>query len=206
MKRFSLISSAVIASLSVLVAPAQADDYAAMLQYLTHTNIGQHALSGAKGVIGINMAAGDFNLQSNDRVVVSGFNTSTSIGGEQSITGVMATEPDVATARIGGHALADVRGVVSINQASGVANIERNTMIITPQQIQPGEAELSAIQAESGAPHGVRSSGSSKTLRSVAIEETAMQGLEGVVQLNQIAGSGNVTANHLIISVSPALR
>ena len=37
--------------------------------------------------------------------------------------------------------------------------------------------------------------------RSVAVEATALQGFDGVLQLNQIAGSGNATANQLSISV-----
>lgn len=203
MKRTALITTTVIASLA---GPVQADDYDAMLHYLTSTSISQHALSGASGVVGINMAAGDFNLQSNDRVIVGGARGTGSVEGRQSIQGVMATEPDIASARIEGDALAGVRGVVSINQASGVANIERNTMTITPQQIQPGEADLPALQADSNTSSRARSTGTSRSLRAVAVEDTALRGLEGVVQLNQIAGSGNVTGNHLIMSVTPALR
>ena len=130
MKRTILLTTVLIAGLTGSV---QADDYDAMLHYLTSTNISDRAMSGASGVIGINMAAGDFNLQSNDRVIVGGPHGSGSVEGKQSIQGVMATEPDIASARIEGDALAGVRGVVSINQASGVANIERNTMTITPQ-------------------------------------------------------------------------
>jgi hypothetical protein len=35
----------------------------------------------------------------------------------------------------------------------------------------------------------------------VAVEASALQGFDGVLQLNQIAGSGNATANQLSISV-----
>jgi hypothetical protein len=37
--------------------------------------------------------------------------------------------------------------------------------------------------------------------RSVAVEATALQGFEGVLQLNQIAGSGNSTGNQFGLSV-----
>ncbi|MEW6765599.1 MAG: hypothetical protein AB1344_07415 [Pseudomonadota bacterium] len=189
-----------------LAPQAQADDYAAMLQYLATTTISDNVLSGAQGVIGVNMAAGDHNLQANDRLIVSSPSGIGVMESRQSIKNVSGTVPDVATARIEGNALAGAGGVVSINQASGVANIERNAVAIAPIVIQREWASLADIHADSGASSKTHPAGPSKSIRSVAVEETALQGFEGVVQLNQIAGSGNLTGNTVIMSVSPALR
>jgi hypothetical protein len=38
------------------------------------------------------------------------------------------------------------------------------------------------------------------------VEAEAMRGAQGVVQLNQIAGSNNVTANHLLIDAGMTPR
>jgi len=38
--------------------------------------------------------------------------------------------------------------------------------------------------------------------RNVAVEATALRGFEGVLQLNQIAGSANSIGNQLVLSVS----
>lgn len=192
--------------LGSLAAPLQADDYSSMLQYLNTTSIGDRALSGATGVVGINMAAGDFNLQANDRGIAIGDRASVLMDANQTLRHIRGTEPDIATARIEDRALEGVSGIVSINQASGVANIERNAVAIAPHVIQRGVTELSDISLEASAPKAARSEGPSTSMRSVAVEDTALRGVEGVVQLNQIAGSGNVTGNTVIMSVTPALR
>ncbi len=40
---------------------------------------------------------------------------------------------------------------------------------------------------------------SANASRSVAVEATALQGFNGVLQLNQVAGSGNATSNQLAL-------
>lgn len=51
---------------------AVADEYDAMLRYLTDTRIDGRALAGASGAIAVNQAAGDLNLQANLRGLAVG--------------------------------------------------------------------------------------------------------------------------------------
>lgn len=197
---------------TILVAPparAADDDYAAMLRYLTHSRIDGHAVSGAAGAIGVNMAAGDFNQQANLRAIAVGEYAGASVQPMQLRTDNRATAPDVATATIGGNAFNGAQGIVSINQASGTGNAEVNAVTAALAQKGIREADDSWFAAASAFAGGNQSPAPPAVAgreRAVAVESSSMQGVEGVVQLNQVAGSANATANQLQLSVSQPPR
>lgn len=179
----------------------RADDYSGMLAYLDVARIDGHALAGASGAIAVNQAAGDLNLQANLRGIAHGGLADVSISAQQQQRGNrVLSAPMEASALIGGNALAGASGIASINQASGIANTTLNVVSATLARQGIRESDDTALAAEGSALAGGRDDagrGVTTGTRSAGVASTALRGFDGVLQLNQIAGSGNETANVL---------
>lgn len=180
---------------------AQGDDYSGMLAYLDVARIDGHTLAGANGAIAVNQAAGDLNLQANLRGIATGDHADVSIGNRQLHGGNRVLgAPLHATAVIDGTALAGASGIASINQASGIANTTLNVVSATLARQGIRETDDAALAAEGSALAGGRDDtgrGVATGTRSAGVTSTALRGFDGVLQLNQIAGNGNATANVL---------
>ncbi|WP_295575319.1 hypothetical protein [Stenotrophomonas maltophilia] len=180
---------------------ALADDYTGMLAYLDVARIDGRALAGASGAIAVNQAAGDLNQQANLRGLARGGRADVAISAQQLQRGNrVLSAPLQAHADIGGDALAGASGIASINQASGIANTTLNVVSATLARQGIRETDDSALAAEGSALAGGRDDagrGVATGTRSVGVASTALRGFDGVLQLNQIAGSGNDTANVL---------
>ncbi len=179
----------------------RADDYSGMLAYLDVARIDGHALAGATGAIAVNQAAGDLNVQANLRGIAKGDRADVAIKARQLQQGNrVLSGPLQATAFIGGDALAGASGIASINQASGIANTTLNVVSATLARQGIRESDDTALAAEGSALAGGRDDagrGVATGTRSAGVTSTALRGFDGVLQLNQIAGSGNDTANVL---------
>lgn len=179
----------------------RADDYSGMLAYLDVARIDGHALAGANGAIAVNQAAGDLNVQANLRGIAKGDRTDVAINTRQLQQGNrVLSGPLQATAFIGGDVLAGASGIASINQASGIANTTRNVVSATLARQGIRETDDTALAAEGSALAGGRDGvdrGAATGTRSAGVASTALRGFDGVLQLNQIAGNGNNTANVL---------
>ncbi|MCO7460972.1 MULTISPECIES: hypothetical protein [Stenotrophomonas] len=180
---------------------ALADDYSGMLAYLDVARIDGNALAGASGAIAVNQAAGDLNLQANLRGIAHGGLADVAISAQQLQRGNrVLSAPMEASALIGGNALAGASGIASINQASGIANTTLNVVSATLARQGIRESDDTALAAEGSALAGGRDDagrGVATGTRSAGVASTALRGFDGVLQLNQIAGSGNETANVL---------
>lgn len=180
---------------------AQADDYSGMLAYLDVARIDGRALAGANGAIAVNQAAGDLNLQANLRGIATGERAGVSIANRQLQGGNRVLGAALhATAVVDGSALAGASGIASINQASGIANTTLNVVSATLAGQGIRETDDAALAAEGSALAGGRDGtghGAATGTRSAGVTSTALRGFDGVLQLNQIAGSGNDTANVL---------
>lgn len=188
--------------------PAADDAYAGMLGYLTGTHITDQAFRGATGAIAINMAAGDGNLQLNQRALAMGPTASATALASQLLQDNAFDAPGVAVASIDGDALAGAAGLVSINQASGHGNAEANlvTAALAAQGIREApDGLLSAVGAsveERGA--AAMAAGDAQedaAVRAASVSGSALRGFSGVLQLNQVAGSGNAVDNRFALSV-----
>jgi hypothetical protein len=183
------------------------DDYAEMLGYLAHTRIDGHALAGSSGAIAVNMAAGDLNQQANARALAIGPDAANvQVSTRQERSDDIHDMPLAASATIGGSALVGASGIASVNQASGSGNAEQNAVALllaqqgireTPDSVLSSGVAASAERQSPPNPAGRTAS------RNVAVEATALRGFEGVLQLNQIAGSANETVNALTLSLPP---
>ena len=190
-----------LAAWLALPATALADDYSGMLAYLDVTRIDGRALAGASGAITINQAAGDLNIQANLHGMASGDRADVAIAARlQHSNDVVLSAPLEASAHIAGQALAGASGIASINQASGIANTTLNVVSATLARQGIRESDDTALAASdiaSAGGQGDTGDGVAAGIRSVGVSSTALRGFDGVLQLNQIAGARNDTANVL---------
>ena len=181
-----------------------ADGYNGMLSYLSaDTRIDGSALAGANGSIKINQAAGELNLQANLHNMASGGRAQANVDASQLQQANRFSAPTLATATIGGNALAGASGIASINQASGGGNTELNSVsaVLAAQGIREASDEAMAASGALASAGDQPAISDPRTTRRVGVEASALRGFDGVLQLNQIAGSGNATENRLSISV-----
>jgi len=205
MKRTATLLMVFSVALTAMSAHADNDDYAEMLGYLASTRIDGNAMRGTSGASAVNMAAGDFNQQASVRAIATGGGT-TSVQASQQQHGNKANAPDIASASIGGNAYAGGNGLASINQASGNSNAQLNLVAasLAKQGIREttDDALSTDMSASAGGHHPTEGNQASKGgSLSVAVESSAMHGYQGVMQLNQSAGSDNVTSNQLMLSL-----
>jgi hypothetical protein len=191
---------------ALLPASAQprGDGYAGMLAYLSaDSRIDGRVLAGATGSIKVNQAAGDMNLQANLHGLASGQRAAASVDAGQRHHSEAFDYPLRASAYIAGDALAGASGIASINQASGGGNSEVNavTATLAAQGIREATDEAMAASSAIASAGEQPAAGDPRASRRVGVEASALRGFDGVLQLNQIAGSGNATENRLSLSV-----
>ena len=196
----------IVCVLAAASARAGNDDYAAMLGYLANSRIDGNALRGTTGASAVNLSAGDLNQQANLRAFANGGQAQ--IQALQLQSDNQADRPRAASASIGGDAYVGGSGLASINQASGSGNAQLNAVSaeLASQGIrETTDGALSAaVSASAGGQQVGNTAAPGGSMRSVAVESSAMRGYQGVLQLNQAAGSGNATGNQLVLSL-PAI-
>lgn len=203
MKRCALVLVVAL----MLPCAAFADDYAGMLGYLNQSLIEGRALAGANGALAINQAAGDFNMQGNLVGMAQGPRAQVAVDARATSArnSVLLDGPLHASARIEGQALRGASGIATINQASGIANTTLNVVSATLAREGIRESDDTALAATSvtasAGGQGMAGNGSAMGTRNVGVAASALQGFDGVLQLNQVAGAGNDTANLLSMAV-----
>ena len=199
-RKLLLALAMVAAAATASAAEPAPDPYDSLLGYLAEASINDQALAGASGAIAVNQAAGDLNLQANLRAIASGEYASAAAMARQLRSGDRFDMPRDARVGITGEALSGATGLVSINQASGSGNAEVNlvTAVLAARGIREANDDgLSFVSASAGEQSSLDPGADSSGSRSVAVEATALHGFSGVLQLNQVAGSGNAASNQL---------
>lgn len=211
---------AVACLLATLSAPGVsfADDYSWMLGVLNDNRIDGQVGAGATGNLSINIAAGDGNLQANQRALQQGVTAlatiaPTSSGGSALAPNTENPNPQnhlgqVAQTEIGGQAFSHASGFLGINQVSGVGNAQLNSIEVGGAVTSLGQIRATEEGATSSSlPNSTdRNAGQSGTKDasdsySAIIGDGALSGFGGVLQINQVSGIGNVTANHFSVSM-----
>lgn len=173
--------------------------------YVARTVVDANALSNVQGAIGVNMAAGDFNLQFNGAAIALNADQRgrgvAQVGALQAAGVNQGVMPDVAVIRVGGDAFANVRGVLSLNQASGLGNAQANGVAILLGVHAEDLAEVDLAQAVAMPGPNAAADAGRKGQRSISVAETAFRGARGIIQVNQSAGSGNATANSFAMRI-----
>ncbi len=164
---------------------------------INHSTIERNALQDTRGVISVNMAAGDMNLQFNGQVIaVSHEVRGRGIADLRSLQNIQADRGlagDVSVISVRENAFANATGLIAMNQASGIANAQANGISISiGVNAQAADVDLAQTVSMTGGPVGA--SGVRST-RSIRVDDSAFRNARGVVQVNQSAGVGNATAN-----------
>ena len=106
---------------------------------------------------------------------------------------------DLHIARISDDAFAGARGVITVNQVAGSHNAQINAVVIAAGPVVLGSDALLVAQRP-----GASARGAGTASRSVSdISGNAFRSASGIVQINQIAGGGNVVHNAFSLSVIP---
>lgn len=207
-----VVTASLLASMSV-PGLGFADDYSWMLGVLNDNRIDGQVGSGVSGNMSINSAAGDGNLQANQRVLLQGAVALVTLSPAGVSGGALernAPELSGQTAQteIGGQAFSHASGFLGINQVSGVSNAQLNTIVVggvgsSLGQIRATEGGATSSQLPNPADRHAGQSGTkdSSDHYSAIIGDGALSGFGGVLQINQVSGIGNVTANHFSVSM-----
>ena len=169
--------------------PAQLNDVQSL--------IGSGAVTGATGVVAINEAAGLDNAQANQGVITNGQMPFNLIGSSQSASTNAKTT--AARSDIGSNAFSNTSGLIEVNQSAGVGNLQRNSALIGAAPVEGeivADGVLSATTAKNGGSVG---SGQNHDAREVSIGPDALRNVSGIVQINQAAGTGNVSSNSFVL-------
>lgn len=181
-----------ICSLSILTSQARAEN---------RVDLGSQALSNIRGSMGVNMVAGDNNQQGNlAAIAISGpaviqfsqqNQSTTNLSGHQSVA-------------ILGSALSRNQGLVGINQSAGEANQQLNAFALSLNDnsdigvVTDISLSTSVAQPSSG-------KGSAASTTSIYLDDNALTGSKGVIQVNQVTGQGNQAINMVSLPLAGAV-
>ncbi|GHD66402.1 hypothetical protein [Jeongeupia chitinilytica] len=166
---------------------------------------------GAQGVLSVNVSAGEYNQAANLRAIaVNPDGTAVAVvkGGAVQGTVEKPAIGSVQTAHIGGAAFAGFNGVLGVNQQAGRGNVSANllgvamgakTGVATSFEVSHADDSLLAGNAANPLQQVL---GEATSVQQVGIDSGAFLGASGVVQINQVAGNGNVTSNALAVQFS----
>ena len=156
--------------------------------------------AGGQGLTAFNIAAGDSNAQLNaSALAISVGQGVQSLQLRQSISFSAIDPAQDSISTINENAFSNAQGALSVNQVSGVGNAQINAISIG---IGLGGAVIADVQlaaTTSGQP--VSAPDEPQYRREARIEGQAFKGSSGLVQVNQLAGTGNATANSFQLSV-----
>ncbi|WP_417618200.1 hypothetical protein [Oceanisphaera sp.] len=158
------------------------------------STIAPGTINDVSGVIGINMAAGDNNAQANLRSITIGENAQAAHRSRMTVTA--SPDDSAASASIAANTLNNARGLISVNQVAGSGNIQLNDIAIAlgaSTQIS-SDSLLMVRLPEAGASTDEDKLASNKT---VYLDTNSLNGAAGAIQINQIAGHGNIAINRV---------
>ena len=180
-----------IISLSALVHHTRAEN---------RVDLGSQALSNIRGAMGVNMVAGNNNQQGNlAAIALSGpaivqfsqqNQSTTNLNGNQSVA-------------ILGSALSQNRGLVGINQGAGEGNQQLNAFALSLDD--SGLGVVTDINLSSSVAKTPGGKPPANTTTSIYLDDTALTGSKGVIQVNQVTGQGNQSVNMVSLPLAGAV-
>lgn len=158
-----------------------------------------------QGRIGVNMAAGDQNAQINAAAlaVSYGQGAHATLDLEQNVRLTEAEWAHDSTSTITENAFSNVTGVISVNQVSGLGNAQVNAVAIGLGIEGEAITEIGLASATTG--YNAELAPTDTGHREARIDDKAFDGSSGLIQVNQLAGSGNATANSFQLNISLGL-
>jgi hypothetical protein len=166
-----------------------------------NTTLIHNSVNGNQGIVSVNQNSGGLNNQSNLRAFGFGVDTDSLEEAHSAvharIEGNKLKIPETTRTDIISESVTGNVGVIGINQAAGYGNNQSNVLVFTlGAAVALSEAELTAVSTNNNysAP---KSPGN--RLDSISDSFTNTQ---GIVQVTQSAGDGNVLGNRIGISFS----
>jgi hypothetical protein len=193
----SIFAMSAARAAALIVAMCACDAASAQAIVGANASVSPGAAVGMTGALTVNEAAGLDNAQANQLSITDG-----GAAGNLNLNAQRASgAPVVTTARasIGAQAFSHASGAVMVNQSAGAGNIQSNSAQIGTAAIgveTVTDAVLSAAVAANGSQgHPTEARG----IREASIGNAAFANATGLVQVNQTAGAGNVTANSFVL-------
>ena len=180
-----------IISLSAFAQQSQAEN---------RVDLGSQALSNIRGAMGVNMVAGNNNQQGNlAAIALSGpaivqfsqqNQSTTNLNGNQSVV-------------ILGSALSQSQGLVGINQGAGEANQQLNAFALSLDD--SGIGVVTDINLSTSVAKTPSGKVPPNTTTSIYLDDNALTGSKGVIQVNQVTGQGNQAVNMVSLPLAGAV-
>mgnify|MGYP000019233625 CR=1 FL=1 len=163
-------------------------------------DLGSQALSNIRGAMGVNMVAGNNNQQGNlAAIALSGpaiiqfsqqNQSTTNLNGNQSVA-------------ILGSALSQSQGLVGINQGAGEANQQLNAFALSLDD--SGIGVVTDINLSTSVAKTPSGKVPPNTTTSIYLDDNALTGSKGVIQVNQVTGQGNQAVNMVSLPLAGAV-
>ncbi|MDX7899631.1 MULTISPECIES: hypothetical protein [Aeromonas] len=174
--------------------------FAPQSQAENRVDLGSQALSNIRGAMGVNMVAGNNNQQGNlAAIALSGpaivqfsqqNQSTTNLNGNQSVA-------------ILGSALSQSQGLVGINQGAGEANQQLNAFALSLDD--SGIGVVTDINLSTSVAKTPSGKVPSNTTTSIYLDDNALTGSKGVIQVNQVTGQGNQAVNMVSLPLAGAV-
>lgn len=174
--------------------------FAPQSQAENRVDLGSQALSNIRGAMGVNMVAGDNNQQGNlAAIALSGpaiiqfsqqNQSTTNLNGNQSVA-------------ILDSALSQSQGLVGINQGAGEANQQLNAFALSLDD--SGIGVVTDINLSTSVAKTPSGKVPPNTTTSIYLDDNALTGSKGVIQVNQVTGQGNQAVNMVSLPLAGAV-
>ncbi|PMS19473.1 hypothetical protein C0Z18_14275 [Trinickia dabaoshanensis] len=168
---------------------------------------GTGAGSGASGNIGMNVAEGVDNAQSNDASLASvdqgNVFGNAQIFSTQSSAGQATINNFMLNASLGDGSLSGVSGNVGVNIAAGVANVQNNSLAASTTNLKDGAIPLAVAMVATDDNSQSANLGFQGSISGTAmIGSNALQNATGNIGVNIAGGAGNLQHNGLAIAAT----
>jgi hypothetical protein len=141
-------------------------------------------LTNVAGVLAVNQTAGNGNVQSNVAAIGKA-------GAPLVQQSTAAAASQTGRSSIGDFAFSGATGILQVNQSAGSGNAQANVVYVT-------DSTLSAAIPQQNAPPGTAASNGANA---ISVSKTAFANAKGLVQVSQIAGTSNRTANTFVLQL-----
>ena len=154
------------------------------------------SFSNTTGNTAVNTSAGIGNLQVNMAALGAGDKNVSALISNNQKQAEMYYANGNTTSRIDSGAMSNVSGIVAVNQVSGNGNMQANLIAIAVGgTAEVSNEQLGHIGAGATRSDAAENGAGIKKINSVILADSAVSNASGIVQISQIAGSGNITAN-----------
>ncbi|MBN3792604.1 cell wall anchor protein [Burkholderia sp. Ac-20353] len=165
---------------------------------------GSNAASGVTGNLGVNVAEGIDNAQSNDvslaSVDIGNVFGNAQIFSKQSSAGSASVNNFKLNATVGDGSLSNVSGNVGVNVASGIGNVQNNSLAGSVTTINATQAQTVAMVATDDNTQTAAAGASGRFEGNAVLGANTLHNSTGNIGVNIAGGVGNLQHNGLAIA------